>query len=261
MANIRLPIPLPTIQDLYSDIGWAAKQNDLNRLLNQEPAKGWIKEHPFNKGLKYLPIERVEWLLTNVFLRWWCEVKEIKVVANSVVVTVSVYVIDPITGETIFNDGVAGVDIQTAKGANATDFSQITPFAVMKAVPAAKSYAIKDAAESFGRLFGKDLNRKDFIAYTDLDGKFDFEQIPASQDQVHELYHLVKKAGASLAHEQRDEFVFRIQKGPSIEEYQIIRDELINLQLSAVARIQNGEDLSASEIKLAIKAKMDDERS
>lgn len=35
----------------------------------------------------------------------------------------------------------------------------------MKALPTAESYAIKDAAEKLGKLFGKDLNRKDELAF------------------------------------------------------------------------------------------------
>lgn len=249
---------LPTIQELYGDVEWAGKQNDLNILLNQKPGDKWIKEHPFVKGLKYIPIERVEWLLTSIFLRWWVEVREVKVVANSVVVTVRVNAVDPITLETLFQDGVGGVDIQTAKGASATDFSQITPFAVMKAVPSAKSYAIKDAAEQFGRIFGKDLSRKDFIAYENLDSKFDFDNIPATQDQTHELYALLKKAGA-LTHEERDEYIYRFQKGVSMAEYRMIRDELIDLQMSSIARLQNGEDLSAGQIAEAVRQRVDAE--
>ena len=38
----------------------------------------------------------------------------------------------------------------------------------MKAAPAAESYAIKDAAEKLGKIFGKDLNRKDVIGYESL---------------------------------------------------------------------------------------------
>jgi hypothetical protein len=36
----------------------------------------------------------------------------------------------------------------------------------MKSLPAAESYAIKDAAEKLGILFGKNLNRKDTIAFS-----------------------------------------------------------------------------------------------
>jgi hypothetical protein len=34
------------------------------------------------------------------------------------------------------------------------------------AAPAAESYALKDAAEKLGRIFGKDINRKDTIDIT-----------------------------------------------------------------------------------------------
>lgn len=257
MSNLsakQAPIPLPSITDLYADVEWAAKQNDLNRLLNQEPSPKWIKEHPFNKGLKYIPIERIEWLLTNIFLRWWVEVKEVKVVANSVVVTVCLCVPDPITGETISHDGVAAVDIQTKKDASATDFSQILPFAVMKAVPAAKSYAVKDAAENFGKLFGKDLNRKDFIAYTNLDGKFDLGEIPCTQDQNMELYGLLN--AVSINHDERDEFIARIQKGLSIEEYYIVKGELTDRQIAVIDRVRNGDTMSMKEINQAVQERI-----
>jgi len=36
----------------------------------------------------------------------------------------------------------------------------------MTGLPAAESFAIKDAAEKIGRLFGKDLNRKDVAGFT-----------------------------------------------------------------------------------------------
>lgn len=252
----KTKVPLPTIQELYSDIDWAGKQNDLNRLLSQPPAESWKKEHPFIKGLKYLPIERVEWLLTSVFLRWWVEVKSVQVVANSVVVCVRVFAIDPITLETLQQDGVGAVDIQTKKDAPATDFNQILPFAVMKAVPAAKSYAVKDAAELWGKIFGKDISKKDFIAYENLDSKFDFDSIPATQDQCHELYDLIRKS--TLDHEQRDEFVYRVQKGPSISEYRMIKDELLHYVMSLTARLQAGETLSQGEISKVVKARMND---
>jgi hypothetical protein len=38
----------------------------------------------------------------------------------------------------------------------------------MKAAPAAESFAVKDAAEKIGKLFGRDLNRADQILYDEL---------------------------------------------------------------------------------------------
>ena len=58
---------LPTIRQLYDENVILAKHNDLNILLNQEPKANWIKTHPIYKKVTYIPIERIEWLLTNIF--------------------------------------------------------------------------------------------------------------------------------------------------------------------------------------------------
>lgn len=165
---------LPTINELYTtDLEILDKQNSVNILLNQEPKKEWIKDHPIAKNVKYLPIERVEWLLTNIFIKWRPEVLREGILANSAYCTVRLHYKDPITGEWDWVDGVGAAPLQTDKGAGATDWTQIKSDAVMKGLPAAKSFAIKDAAETLGKLFGKDLNRKDDIGYGTLIGKFD----------------------------------------------------------------------------------------
>jgi len=48
------------------------------------------------------------------------------------------------------------------------DWNHTKNDAVMKAAPAAESYAVKDAAEKIGKLFGKDMNRADKIMYDTL---------------------------------------------------------------------------------------------
>lgn len=160
---------LPTLAELVSndDATLRDKENALMVLLNHEPPKDWIKKHPFAK-IDYLPIERVEYLLSRIFGKWWVDVKNIQVVANAVVVTVRVNVINPITGESDYQEGVGAAPIQTDKGATAMDLNSVKADAVMKAAPAAKSYAIKDACEHWGKMFGKDLNRKDEISYESL---------------------------------------------------------------------------------------------
>ncbi len=160
-------IIIPSLNDLYDDRVFAVKQNKLNIILNAEPKAEWIKEHPFVKNLKYLPIERVEYLLTMIFTKWRVEVKEVKLVANSVLVTIRLFVKDPISGEWDWQDGVGAMPIQVQKGSGATEFDKMNSSAVQIGSPAAESFAIKDAAEKFGKIFGKDLNRKDTIAYSD----------------------------------------------------------------------------------------------
>lgn len=160
---------LPAIKDLYSgDLDLKDNQNSLNLLLNQPPHPSWVKEHPFAKGVKYLPIERIEYLLTRLFLQWRVEIKAIQIVANSCVVTVRLHYQNITDDSWSYQDGVGAVPIQTDKGAGAMEWDKTKSDAVMKAAPAAESFAIKDAAEKIGKLFGKDLNRRDEIGYDAL---------------------------------------------------------------------------------------------
>ena len=169
MKNQLQPIKkIPSLTDLYNDTALVDKQNQLNIILNAEPKKEWIKDHPFVKNLKYLPIERVEYLLTMIFTKWRVEVKEVKILANSIVTTVRVYVQDPITGEWDWQDGIGAMPIQVQKGSGATEFDKMNSSAVQIGSPASESFAIKDACEKFGRIFGKDLNRKDNVSYDRL---------------------------------------------------------------------------------------------
>ena len=157
---------LPSIISLYkeSELSEVANENKLVVLLNQKPQDSWIRIHPFSKT-KYIPIEIVEWLLTRIFIKWRVEVLDTKLMANAVLVTVRLHYKDPVTGEWEWQDGIGAQPLQTDKGAGATDFNKIKSDAVAKAAPSAESYAIKDAAEKLGKLFGKDLNRKDEMNY------------------------------------------------------------------------------------------------
>ena len=159
---------LPKLADLLSDIELKAEQNDLNILLNAPPNQKWIKDHPFAKGVKYIPIERIEWLLTRIFIRWNVEIKSTQLIANSVVVTIRLYYHDRLSNDTLWQDGIGACPLQTDQGAGAIEFNKIKSNAIMLAAPAAESYAIKDAAEKIGKIFGKDLNRKDEIGYESL---------------------------------------------------------------------------------------------
>ena len=153
---------LPALKDLYDgDLELKQGQNELNILLNQHPKSDWIKEHPFAKGVKYIPIERVEFLLTRLFIKWRVEVKAIQTIANSVVVTIRLHYQNIENNEWSWQDGIGAAPIQTEKDSGAMNWDRVRTDSVMKAAPAAESYAVKDAAEKIGKIFGKDLNRKD----------------------------------------------------------------------------------------------------
>lgn len=185
---------LPTLTELYDDTGIIQKQNKLNLILNAEPKKEWVKQHPFVKNLNYLPIERVEYLLTMIFTKWRVEVKEVKLLANSIVTTVRVYVQDPITGEWDWQDGIGAMPIQVAKGSGATEFDKMNSSAVQIGAPASESFAIKDACEKFGRIFGKDLNRKDNISYDRLYTAIGLNETVNNPSLTQEIRDSVSKA-------------------------------------------------------------------
>ena len=159
---------LPKIKDVYTNIELAVKQDGLMAVMNQPPLKEWVKEHPYIKGYKYLPIERVEFLLKSIFkTNYKIEVLKTGLLLNTVEVTVRVHFKDIVTGEWMFHDGVGAAEIQTQKdsGHLKLDMSNINRGALTMALPIAKTIAIKDACDHFGKMFGCDLNRKDFIEY------------------------------------------------------------------------------------------------
>ena len=190
---------LPQLKDLYSGSLDLKRENDLNILLNHEPKPEWIRSHPIASNVKYIPIEVIEYLLTSIFLRWHVEIKTVQIIANSVAVTVRLHYQSPIDEQLRFQDGIGAAPLQTAKDAGAIDFDKIKSDAVMKAAPAAESYAIKDAAEKLGKLFGKDLNRKDAFGYDALGNKFDM----ATPDQLNYIEAI--RYQTSLDDNQQDE--------------------------------------------------------
>lgn len=136
------------------------------QVVNIDPPKDWVKDHPIAKGVKYIPIERIELLLTRIFQEWRVEIKREGQLAQSLYVTVRLHYKDPIDGEWRWQDGTGAAPLKTGKGESAADLSKIKNDAVMTGLPAAESFAVKDAAEKIGRLFGKDLNRRDVAGFT-----------------------------------------------------------------------------------------------
>ncbi len=171
---------LPKLNELHHDPDTAFKNDEFNYLVNQQPFEKWIKRHPIvtvlndegkNTKLQYLPVEKVELLLTRIFQHWRREVVSVQLILNSVVAHVRLHYLHPVTGEWEFHDGVGACPIQTKSGAAAGDFSQLQTSGVQMAAPAAVSYALKDAAECIGKLFGKDLNRRDTSAFSGAYGQ------------------------------------------------------------------------------------------
>jgi|ERR1035437_390579 hypothetical protein len=186
---------LPVLKDLYEgDLPLKNEQNKLNVLLNQPPAPAWVKNHPFAKGVKYIPIERIEYLLTRLFIKWKVEVKTIQTIANSCVVTVRLHYQNIEDKEWSWQDGIGAAPIQTEKEAGAMEWDKVRTDSVMKSAPAAESYAVKDAAEKIGKIFGKDLNRKDEIGYDSLMQSFEEAGNESRNKQAGWVEELIRKS-------------------------------------------------------------------
>jgi len=158
---------LPTLAELTKDVALAWKNDNLNLLLNQQPPANWVKEHPYIKGYRYLPIDKIEYLLRKIFKQYRIEVLKTGMLLNAVEVTVRVSYVDPVTGEWNHFDGVGAEELQTQKGTGnlKLDMSNINRGAITMALPIAKTVAVKDACDHFGDLFGANLNRKDTLSF------------------------------------------------------------------------------------------------
>ncbi len=166
---------LPTLAELFEDgIELAGKSEGLNAILNTNPPTKWLKEHPYIKvkdehnnqvPYKYLPVDKVEYLLRKIFKSYWVEITGQGTAFNGVWVTVRIHYFNPALNEMSCSDGIGSVQLQTAKGTSPSDLANINNGALAMAFPAAKSYAIKDAAEMIGNIFGANVSRKDTIAF------------------------------------------------------------------------------------------------
>lgn len=143
-----------------------ANLDEFNSLINQPPPAKWAKTNPYANNSKYLPIDKVEFLLRKIFKDVDIEVLRESVMFNAVTVTVRIHYTHPVTGKRGFKDGVGASQIQVKKGTSPADMANINNNAVEMALPKAKSQAIKDACDTLGRIFGSDLNRKDIIVET-----------------------------------------------------------------------------------------------
>lgn len=154
-------LKLPKLSEFYPDKELVARLDRFNEVLNQDPRPEWVLVNERANKSKYLPIDKVEWLLKNLFPVHKIEVLEAGHMFNAMYCRVRVHYLHPILGEWMYYDGVGADNVQVDKGAHAADMGAIKHNAVPMGLPKAKTEAIKDACHNIGRIFGSDLNRAD----------------------------------------------------------------------------------------------------
>ena len=159
---------LMTLSELVKDPESAFKNDQLKSRLNTPPPKQWVKTNQYANNSLYLPIDKVELMMDAIFQEWKVEVLEVSQLFNAVRVSVRIHYKNPINAEWYYHDGVGAKELQTDAGSGTLqpDFSNIKKGACEMALPIAKTNAIKDACDHLGKLFGRDLNRKNTINFS-----------------------------------------------------------------------------------------------
>lgn len=141
----------PNLPAIVQDLGLAVKVDSLNKLLSQPPSVAWLKTH---QGVQYQPVAQVKNSLIVIFQDYDWSIKNVQIMANSILVYGTLSVINPITGRMRHVDGVGAWPIQLDSGAKPLEIEKIKQGAIQKNAPAAESLAFKNAAKKLGNVFG-----------------------------------------------------------------------------------------------------------
>lgn len=144
------------------------------QLLNAEPPDTAIDKTP-DGNARTVVISHVEMTLDELFFGQWSTRNfTSKLIANEVCGEIELVCIHPVTGREIIRTGSAAIQIMvdrlsdqqkqqmTSQQRNqwALDPSNKKPNALDLAYPKLKAECLKNAAQSLGKIFGRDLNRK-----------------------------------------------------------------------------------------------------
>ena len=147
-----------------------------NSKINQPPPQNELAKTPDGKALS-LPISFIEMKLDEIYLgQWGIQNFTTKVIANEVVGECELWVIHPVTELKIVRTGAAAIQIMVDKVPDglqgkernewALNLSNKKASALDLGYPKLKAETLKNAAQSLGKLFGRDINRKLFDEYT-----------------------------------------------------------------------------------------------
>lgn len=123
------------------------------------------------RGFEYIGISEIEVLLDTMFFGLWqTEITQMLVVGNEIVMNGKLGIFHPIAKEWIWRAGSGSAMIRQTKGAVISDIDAKIKNGVEMDAPHAKASMVKNAAMSFGNMFGRNLRRKeeDVARYTPI---------------------------------------------------------------------------------------------
>lgn len=144
-------------------------QNFIKGILHKEPAANEIRVNKMANGSKYVPISYLEMNLDEMFFGLW-QTKNFQSlpVANEIVGSIEVHYFHPVAKTWICRIGAGAVMIQQEKGAQITDLNAKYKNTLTKDYPHLKAECFRNACQSIGKAFGRDLNREFNDQYTPI---------------------------------------------------------------------------------------------
>lgn len=200
--------------------------------LNRPPDEKEVKQNP--SGALYIPISFLQMSLDEYFFGLWkTENFRWQVMGNEIAGSIDLHVFHPVERVWIVRTGAAATMIRQHKGAAVTDYSAKIHNALEMDVPHLLADCLRNAVQSLGKLFGRDLNRKFADAYAPLI-KAEAEGNGATTVEMENRRQLDSWAmtcetllsQCRLEEMQHRTFDGRIRGAESVQEFQQIKYEL-----------------------------------
>lgn len=157
------------------EVAFYARMQKFLYILNTDVEESKLQQHPVAKKARYLPISFMEMAMDELFFGMWTtEDFRWMVIANEITATMTVKFFHPVTKEWLKRTGVAALQIMvdsipeqekktmTKRDINewANDIRNKKPSALeMGGFASLKADCFKNAVQSIGRYFGRDVNR------------------------------------------------------------------------------------------------------
>lgn len=146
------------------------KLQKFQQLLNREPTPESLDKTPDGKA-KTVTISHIEMTLDEIYFGLWStENFKWSAIANEVQGSLELVLVHPITGREVRRAGTASVIIMVDKAPEniqgqernrwALNPDNKKPNALDMAFPKLKAECLKNAAQSLGKIFGRDINRQ-----------------------------------------------------------------------------------------------------
>ncbi len=212
---------------------------------NQLPNSDETQKNTYANNALYLPISYIEMQLDELYFGLW-QTKNFRweIVVNEVIGSIELDVFHPVKNIWITRTGSAATPIQMKKGSDlGPNMSQYKIHnTLVKDFPHLKAEALKNAAKSLGKWFGRDLNRKFEDIYTPL--LIMPENDPMTIGQASMLEGLIGGADRALITDTQLSEITNSVKSMTFNQASKIIDELWKVQKNVDddgRRLQPGE--------------------